>query len=42
MLDAVPVSHDITLAAPLAVTLPAFLPRAIAPPSGPRAPPVPV
>lgn len=40
MLDAVPVSHEIALAAPLATTFPAFLPRAIAPPSGPRAPPV--
>ncbi|KRA42282.1 hypothetical protein [Devosia sp. Root635] len=40
MLDAVPVSHEIALAAPLSIPLPAFLPRAIAPPSGPRAPPV--
>ena len=40
MLDAVPVSHQIALAAPLATTFSAFLPRAIAPPSGPRAPPV--
>lgn len=40
LLDALPVSHDIALAAPLFTALPAFLPRAIAPPSGPRAPPV--
>ena len=39
-LNAVPVSHEIALAAPLFTASPIFLPRITAPPSGPRAPPV--
>lgn len=40
LLDATPVGHDrLALAAPLASTEPIFLPRLIAPPAGPRAPP---
>ena len=43
LLDAMPVGHDkLALAAPLAVTAPLTLPRPVAPPAGPRAPPVPV
>jgi hypothetical protein len=40
--DAVPVAHDYALASPRLAAIPAFPPRAIAPPAGPRAPPVPV
>ncbi|MGB3336403.1 MAG: hypothetical protein WBA73_04410 [Devosia sp.] len=40
-LDVLPVALDIAaLAAPLLATTPAFLPRAVAPSGGPRAPPV--
>ena len=39
-LDSLPVSHAVALAAPLATPSPARLPRAIAPPGGPRGPPV--
>ena len=43
LLDAMPVGHDkLALAAPLTVTAPLVLPRPVAPPAGPRAPPVPV
>lgn len=43
MLDAMPVGHDrLALAAPLALTVPTVLLRPVAPPAGPRAPPVPV
>jgi hypothetical protein len=39
---AMPAAYGIALAAPLLTISPASLPRAIAPPAGPRAPPVPV
>ena len=39
VLDATPVRHDIALAAPLLRILPLVLPRAVASPGGPRAPP---
>ena len=43
LLDTVPAGHDrLALAAPLALAVPTVLPRLIASPSGPRAPPVPV
>lgn len=38
--DAVPIRHDSALRVPLLASQPAILPRAIAPPAGPRAPPV--
>lgn len=42
-LDMLPVDRDAAaLAAPLPATAPAFPPRAVAPPGGPRAPPAPV
>ena len=41
LLDTTPVGHDrLALAAPLALTAPTVLPRPVAPPAGPRAPPV--
>jgi hypothetical protein len=40
VLDAMPVRHDIALAAQRSTPLPAFLPRSVAPSGGPRAPPV--
>lgn len=41
LFDAMPAGHDrLALAAPLALTAPTVLPRPVAPPAGPRAPPV--
>ena len=40
VLDALAVRHDVVLAAPRLATPPVAMPRAIAPPAGPRAPPV--
>ena len=41
LLAVLPVALDLAaLAAPLLVTTPAHLPRAVAPPAGPRAPPI--
>ena len=41
VLEAMPAGHDrLALAAPLALTAPTVLPRPVAPPAGPRAPPV--
>ena len=39
-LTALPVTHEVALAAARVIPAPAFLPRIIAPASGPRAPPV--
>jgi hypothetical protein len=39
-LDSLPVSHAVALAAPRPTLSPILLPRAIAPPGGPRGPPV--
>jgi hypothetical protein len=43
LLDIAPIGHDLlALAAPLALAAAVVLPRPVAPPAGPRAPPVPV
>jgi hypothetical protein len=40
VLDSLPVNHAVALVAPRATLSPTILPRLIAPPGGPRAPPV--